>query len=66
LAGGLKRELQSQYGVKPKVRHQYHELGVIVNGQSVFSYLRERKIPTVESLLKLVENAIAAEERKPA
>jgi hypothetical protein len=66
LAGGLRRELKSRYGVKPKVRHQYHELEVIVNGQSVFSYLREKKIPTVEGLLKMVETAAAAELGKPA
>ena len=64
MAGGLKHELKEKHGVTPKVRHKYHELEVIVNGQSVFSYLRERKIPNVEGLLKLVEQA-AAQEEKP-
>ena len=58
--------MKEKYGIRPKVRHAYHELEVIVNGQSVFSYLREQKIPTVESLLRLVENAVAAEENELA
>ena len=66
MAGGLKRELKKKYGIRPEVRHAYHELEVIVNGQSVFSYLRERKIPTIDNLLVLVENAAAAEQGKPA
>ena len=66
MAGGLKHELKDKYGIRPKVRHQYHELEVIVNGQSVFSYLRERKIPTVESLLQVVEDAAAAQIGQPS
>lgn len=57
MAGGLKRELKEKYGIQPKVRHAYHELEVIVNGQSVFSYLRERRIPTIESLTDLIRGA---------
>jgi len=57
LAGGLKRELKERYGIRPKVRHAYHELEVIVNGQSVFSYQRERRIPTIESLTDLIRGA---------
>ena len=66
MAGGLKRELKEKYGVSPRVRHQYHELEVIVNGQSVFSYLREKRLPAIEGLLELVENAAAAKEVKTA
>lgn len=57
MAGGLKRELKERYGIRPKVRHAYHELEVIVNGQSVFSYQRERRIPTIESLTDLIRGA---------
>jgi len=57
LAGGLKRELKERYGIRPKVRHAYHELEVIVNGQSVFSYQRECRIPTIESLTDLIRGA---------
>jgi hypothetical protein len=57
LAGGLKQELKSKYGVRPKVRHSYGELEVIVNGESVFSYKRVRSIPTVAGLMALVEAA---------
>jgi len=57
LAGGLKRELIAKHGIKPKVQHAYHELEILVNGQSVFCYTRSHRIPTVESLLALVEEA---------
>ena len=39
------------------MHHQYHDLEVLVNGQSVFSYHRAQHIPTVESLLAVVEEA---------
>lgn len=65
MAGGLKQELIAKYGIKPKMKHAYHELEIIVNGESVFSYSRAHKIPTVASLLKLVENATTAEASKP-
>jgi hypothetical protein len=57
LAGGLKRQLKAKYGIRPKVRHQYHELDVLVNGKSVFCHSRAQRIPTVESLLAAVEEA---------
>jgi len=57
LAGGLKRELKERYGIRPKVRHAYHELEVIVNGQRIFSYQRKRRIPTIESLTDLIRGA---------
>jgi hypothetical protein len=57
LAGGLKRELIAKHGIRPEVHHQLHELEVLVNGRSVFSYRRAQRIPTVESLLALVEEA---------
>jgi hypothetical protein len=55
LAGSLKLELESKYGIRPKIRHAYHELEVIVDGRSVFAYSRAQRIPTVESLMHLVE-----------
>ena len=55
MAGGLKRELKSKYGIRPKMRHAYHQLEVLVDGKSVFSYHTARGIPTVESLLAAVE-----------
>jgi hypothetical protein len=57
LAGGLKRELIAKHGIRPEIHHQYHELAVLVNGRSVFSYHRAQRIPTVESLVTLVEEA---------
>jgi hypothetical protein len=57
LAGSLKRELQSKYGIDPKVRHAYGELEVLVNGRSIFAYSREHRMPTVESLLSLIEDS---------
>lgn len=66
MAGGLKQELIAKYGIKPRVKHAYHELEVIVNGESVFSYSRAQEIPTVAGLLKLVENATSAEAGKLA
>jgi len=57
LAGGLKRELMTKHGIRPEVRHQYHELEILVNDHSVFSYHRAQSIPTVESLLALVEES---------
>lgn len=57
MAGSLKRELESKYGISPKVSHAYGELEVLVNGGSVFSYKETHRIPTVEDLLELVEAA---------
>ena len=57
MAGGLKRELESKHGIKPKVKHAYHELEILVNDHSVFCYTRKPQIPTVEELLALVEEA---------
>jgi hypothetical protein len=66
LAGSLKRELKSKHGVEPKVSFAHGELEVIVNGRSVFSYAREQKIPTVELLLKLVEDAAITQQGSPS
>lgn len=55
MAGGLKRKLKAKYGMRPKMRHAYHQLEVLVDGKSVFSYHTARGIPTVESLLATVE-----------
>ena len=66
MAGGLKQELESKYGIKPKMKHAYHELEVLVNGESVFSYSRAQKIPTVAGILKFVEDATTAETGKRA
>jgi hypothetical protein len=57
LAGSLKRELESKHGIRPKVRHAYGELEVLVNGRSVFSYKQAHQMPTVDSLLVLIEAA---------
>ncbi len=59
MAGSLKRELKSRYGIKPKMRHLYHELEVFVNGERVFSYRQFRRIPTVEDILQVIEAAAA-------
>jgi hypothetical protein len=55
LAGSLKRELKSKHGIRPRMRHASHELEVLADGRSVFSYQRAHRIPTVESLLTLIE-----------
>jgi hypothetical protein len=60
LAGSLKRELTSKYGIHPKVRHAYGELEVLVNGRSVFCYSRAKHTPTVKGLLALVEEEMQA------
>jgi hypothetical protein len=57
LAGGLKHELKSKYGIRPKMRHAYHELEVLVGGRRVFAYSRAQRIPTVDGLLALVEGS---------
>ena len=61
MAGGLKQQLTEKYGIHPKMRHQYHELEVLVNGRSVFCYSTAERIPTAESLLATVEDALRAE-----
>jgi hypothetical protein len=57
LAGSLKRELNSKYGIRPKIHFAHGELEVLVNGQSVFAYSRDHRTPTVEGLLQLIEEA---------
>lgn len=42
------------------MHHQYHELEVLVNGRSVFTYSTAKRIPTVQSLLQIVEEAADA------
>jgi hypothetical protein len=61
LAGSLKRELESKYGIRPKMRHKYHELEILVNGRSVFRYSEAQRIPTVDNLLASIEDAVPAE-----
>ena len=48
------------------MRHQYHELEVLVNGRSVFCYTKAPSIPTVESLLQFVEEAAGVSDAKGA
>jgi len=43
------------------MRHQFHELEVLVNGRSVFCYSQAQRIPTVASLVEVVDEALRAE-----
>ena len=61
MAGGLKQQLKAKYGIRPKMRHQFHELEVLVNGRSVFCYSQAQRIPTVASLVEVVDEALRAE-----
>ena len=54
MAGSLKRELKSKYGIKPKMKHAYHELEVLVDGRSVFCYSKAQRIPTVEGMIEAI------------
>jgi hypothetical protein len=48
------------------MHHQYHELEVLVNGRSVFCYTRAQKIPTVEGMLALIEEAMKTDTKSLA
>jgi hypothetical protein len=52
LAGSLKRELETKHGIKPKMKHAYHQLEVLVDGRSVFSYSRADTMPTVDGIIE--------------
>jgi hypothetical protein len=54
LAGSLKRELESKYGIRPKMKHAYHELEVFVDGRSVYCYTKAQRIPTVEGIVEAI------------
>jgi hypothetical protein len=54
LAGRLKRELKTKYGIRPKMKHAYHELEVLVDGRSVYCYSKAHRIPTLEGLLAAI------------
>ena len=54
MAGSLKRELISRYGIHPKMKHAYHELEVLVDGRSVYCYSTAHTIPTLEGLLAAI------------
>ena len=54
MAGSLKRELKTKYGITPKVKHAYHELEVLVDGRSVFCYSKAQRIPTVEGMIEAI------------
>jgi len=54
LAGSLKRELKSKYGIKPKMKYAYHELEVLVDGRSTYRYSTADTIPTLKGLLEAI------------
>ncbi len=54
MAGSLKRELKTRYGIRPKMKHAYHELEVLVDGRSVYCYSKAHTIPTLEGLLAAI------------
>lgn len=54
MAGSLKRELETKYGIKPRVKHAYHELEVLVDGRSVYCYTKASRIPTVEGIIEAI------------
>jgi hypothetical protein len=51
LAGSLKRELKSKYGINPKMKHAYRELEVRIDGRSVYCYSKAERIPTLEGII---------------
>jgi hypothetical protein len=57
LAGSLKRELISKYGIHPKMKFAYRELEIFVKGRSVFSYTRAEQVPTLENMMAAIESA---------
>jgi len=59
LAGSLKRELIRKYGIHPKMKFAYHELEIVVDGRSVFSYSRAEQIPTVDNMMSAIESSLA-------
>ena len=61
MAGSLKRDLISKYGIHPKMKFAYHELEVLVNGHSVFCYSRAEQIPTVENMMAAIETSQRAQ-----
>jgi hypothetical protein len=54
LAGSLKRELKTTYGIEPKMKHAYHELEVLVDGRSVYCYSKAQRIPTVAGIIEAI------------
>jgi hypothetical protein len=54
LAGSLKRELISKYGIHPKMKFAYHELEIFVDGRSVFCYSRAEQVPTVQNMMAAI------------
>jgi len=61
LAGSLKRELITKYGIHPKMKFAYHELEIFADGRSVFAYSRAQRIPTVENMMAAIESSQAAQ-----
>ena len=59
MAGSLKRELIRKYGIHPEMKFAYHELEIVVDGRSVFSYLRAEQIPTVDNMMAAIESSLA-------
>ena len=54
MAGSLKRELKTTYGIEPKMKHAYHELEVLVDGRSVYCYSTAHTMPTLKGLLEAI------------
>ena len=54
MAGSLKRELISKYGIHPKMKFAYHELEIFVDGRSVFCYSRAEQVPTVHNMMAAI------------
>jgi hypothetical protein len=57
LAGSLKRELESKYGIQPKMKFAHGELEILVNGSSVFSFKQVHQMPSLGGLLEMIKAA---------
>ncbi len=50
----LKRELQTKYGIEPKMKMAMGELEILVDGRRVFSHKETGLKPSTDTLLKTI------------
>ncbi len=56
----LKKEMESKLSLKPKISLAMGELKILVNGEQIFSYKEQKRMPAPGEILGMIESRKAA------
>jgi hypothetical protein len=56
----LKKEMESKLSLKPKISLAVGELKILVNGEQIFSYKEQKRMPGPGEILGMIESRKAA------